>query len=85
MNIGAESATHMEESLTFRRCQVDKLDCPNIGNIDHISKCDILSWQEMLRRGGQPTEVNTDLNIDYNQQKSNSSGHPDSLIGILSQ
>ncbi len=42
MNIGAESTTHMKESLTICRCQVDKLDCPDIGNIDHVSK-DIVS------------------------------------------
>ncbi len=38
MNIRAESATHMEESLTICYCQVDELDCPDIGDIDHVSK-----------------------------------------------
>ncbi len=42
MNIGAESATQMEESLTIRRCQVDELDCPNIGDIDYVSE-DVIS------------------------------------------
>ncbi len=42
MNIGAESATHMEQSLTIHRCQVDELDQPDIGDIDHVSE-DVVS------------------------------------------
>ncbi len=42
MNIGAESATHMEESLIICRYQVDELDCSDIGNIDHVSE-DVVS------------------------------------------
>ncbi len=42
MNIGAESATHMEESLTICRCQVDELDRPERGDSDHVSE-DVVS------------------------------------------
>ena len=42
MNIGAEFATHIEESLIFCRCQVNKLDRPDIGDIDHDGK-DVVS------------------------------------------
>ncbi len=48
INIGAESVTHMEESLTIRRCQVDELDRPNIGDIDHVSEYVVSSWQEII-------------------------------------
>ena len=43
MNIGAESATHIEKSHTICHCQIDELDRFNIGNIDHVSKDVILS------------------------------------------
>ncbi len=42
MNIVAESATHIEESLTICRCQVDELDCPDISDIHFISE-DVIS------------------------------------------
>lgn len=42
INIGAESATHIEESLTICHCQVDILDCLDIGNIDHVNEDIIL-------------------------------------------
>ncbi len=45
MNIGAESATHMEESLTICRCQVDKLDRPDISDIDQFSEDVVSLWQ----------------------------------------
>lgn len=38
INIGAKSATQMEESFTISCCQVNKLDRPDIGNIDHVSE-----------------------------------------------
>ncbi len=44
MNIGAEFVTHMEKSLTICRCQVNELDCPDIGNIDHVSEDVVLLW-----------------------------------------
>ncbi len=83
MNIRAESATYMKESLTIRCCQVDKLDCSDIGNIDHVSEDIVSSWQEIIRRGDQPTEIDSDMDIDYDHHKSNPSSHPDSLTGIL--
>lgn len=42
MNIGAESANHMEESLLIRRCQVAEHDGPDIGDIDNVSE-DVIS------------------------------------------
>ncbi len=83
MNIRAESATHIEESLTICRCQVDELNRPDIGDIDHISEDIVSSWQEIIRRGGQPTEIDINMDIDYDHYESNSSSHPDSLTGIL--
>ena len=44
MNTEAESATHIEESLTICHYQIDKLDCPDISNIDHVSKDVISLW-----------------------------------------
>ncbi len=83
MNIGAESATHMEESLTICRCQVDELDCPDIGNIDHVSEDIVSLWQEIIRRGGQPTKIDTNMDMDYDHHESNPSSHPNSSTGIL--
>ena len=83
MNIGAESATHMEESLTICRYHLDELDHPNIGDIDHVNEDIISSWQEIIRRGGQSTEIDTDMDMDYDYYKSNPSSYPDFLTGIL--
>ena len=83
INIGVESATHIEKSLTICRCQVDKLDCSDIGNIDHINKNVISSWKEIIWRGGQLIEVDTDIVMDYDYHKSNFSDYPDSSMGIL--
>ncbi len=83
MNIGAESATHMEESLTICRCQVDELDRSDIGDIDHVSEDVVLSWQEIIRCGGQPIEIDTDMDMDYDYYKFNPSSHSDSSTGIL--
>ena len=38
---------------------MDKLDCPDIGNIDYVKQDFVLLWQEIIRRG-QPTEVDPD-------------------------
>lgn len=38
INIGAESVTYIDKSLTICRCQVDELDRPDIDDIDHISE-----------------------------------------------
>ncbi len=83
LNIEAESATHMDESLTIRRCQVDELDCPDIGDIDHVSEDVVLSWQEIIRRNVQLTEIDIDMDMDYNHHESNPSSHPDFSTGIL--
>ncbi len=83
MNIGAESATHIKESLTICCCQVDELDCPNIGDIDLVSKDIISLWHEIICRGGQLIEIDTDIDMDYNHHKSNLSSHLDSWMGIL--
>ncbi len=76
MNIGAESATHKEKSLTICRCQVDELDRPDISNIDHVSEDIVLLWQEIIRHSGQPTEIDTDMDMDYDHHESNLSDHP---------
>ncbi len=83
MNIGAEFATHIEESLTFCSCQVDELDRPDIGDIDHVSEDVVSSWQEIIRRDVQLTEIDIDMDMDYNHHESNPSSHLDSLMGIL--
>ena len=80
-NIRAKSATSIEESLSIYCCQVNKLDRPDIGNIDHIKKDIVSSWQEIICRGGQLKEVDT--NMDHDQYKSDLSGYPDSLTRIL--
>lgn len=83
LNIGAEFATHIEKSFTICHCQVDELNCPDIGDIDHVSKDVVLTWQEIIRRGGQPTEADIDMDMDYNHHESNSSDHLDSSTEIL--
>ena len=42
MNIEAESATHIEKSLIICYYQVDILDYPDIGNINHVNE-DVVS------------------------------------------
>lgn len=42
MNIRAESANHIEESLLICYYQVTKHNCPNIAGIDNISE-DVIS------------------------------------------
>ena len=83
MNIGAESAIYMEKSLTICHCQVDKLDCPNISNINHVNKGVVLSWQKIIRCGSQLIEIDTNIDIDYDHNKSNLSGYLDFSTGIL--
>ncbi len=83
MNIGAKSATHMEKSLTIYHCQMDELDCPEIGNINHISEDVVSSWQKIIRSSGQPTKIDKNIDMDYDNHKFNSSSHPNSLMGIL--
>ncbi len=73
----------MEKSLTICRCQMDELDRPDIGNINHVNKDIILSWQKIICHGSQPTEIHTDIDMDYDYYKSNPSSYPDSLTGIL--
>lgn len=60
---------------------MDKLDRPDIGDIDHVGEDVVLLWQEIICRGGQPTEVDTDM--DHDQHKSNPSGYPDFSTRIL--
>ena len=73
----------MEESLTICRCQIDKYNYFDIGNIDYVSKNVVSLWQKIICRGSQPTEVDIDMDMDYNHHKSNSSSHPDYLTQIL--
>lgn len=47
-NIEAEFITHMEKFFIIYYCQVDKLDRPDISNINHIIEDIILWWQEIL-------------------------------------
>lgn len=61
MNIRAESATYMEEYFTIFYCQVNKLDCFDIGNINHVGEDVILLWQEIICHDGQQIEVDTDM------------------------
>ena len=81
MNIAAESTNHMEESLLICCCQVAKYDCPNIGDIDNISKDVVSSWQEVIRRGGQLPEE--DIDMDYDQDDSNISSYHNPSTRIL--
>ena len=81
MNIGAESANHIEKSLFICHCQVAKYDHPDIGNIDNTNEDVISLWQKVIRRGGQIPEE--DIDIDYNQDDSNISSHHNPSIGIL--
>lgn len=83
MNIKAASATHIEKSLSICYCQVDKLNCSDICNINHVSKNIVSSWQKIIHRDNQLIKADTNINIDYNYYKSNSLGHPNSLMGIL--
>ena len=85
MNTRAEFAIHIEKSLIIYHCQVDDLDYPDIGKINHISKDILLLWPEIIRRGSQPIEVDTDIDMDYDYYESNSLGHINSLIRILKQ
>ncbi len=62
---------------------MDELDRPDIGNIDHIGENVILLWQEIICHDGQPIKVDSDMDMDYDHHKSNSSGHLDSSMGIL--
>ncbi len=83
MNIGAESTTYMEEFLTICLCQVDELDCLDIGDIDHIREDVVSLRQDIIRRSDQLIEVDTDIDMDYDYHKSNLSSHPDSSTEIL--
>ncbi len=40
-------------------------------------------WQKIIRHGGQPIEIDTDIDMDYDHHKSNLLSHPDSSTGIL--
>lgn len=62
---------------------MDKLNFPDIGDIDYVSKDVVSLWQKIIRYNGQPTEVDIDMN--YNQHKSNLLGHLNSFIGLPSQ
>lgn len=42
INIGAKFATHIKKSFTICHCQIDKFDCPDIGNINYVKKDIIL-------------------------------------------
>ena len=62
---------------------MDKLDFSDIGNIDHVSENVILLWQKIIHCGSQPTENDTNIDMDYNHHKFNLLGHPGSWMGIL--
>lgn len=62
---------------------MDKLDYLNIGNIDQVSKDVVLLWQDIIRRNGQPIEIDIDIDMNYNQHESNVSGYFDSSTEIL--
>ncbi len=62
---------------------MDELDRPDIGYMDHVSEDVISLWQEIIRLGDQPTEIDINMDIDYDHHKSNLSSHPNSLTGIL--
>lgn len=78
MNIEAESATHMKESITICHYQIDKLDCPDISDINHISKDIVSLWQKIIRYNGQSTKADTNKDMNYNHHKSNLLSHFDS-------
>ena len=83
MNIKAKSATQMKKSLIICRYQVNKFDCPDISNINYISEDIVSLWYEIIYHGSQPTEIDTNMDMDYNHHKSNLSGYPNSSTGIL--
>lgn len=60
---------------------MNKLNCSDIGNINHISEDIISLWQKIIHYDGQPTKIDPDMN--YNQHKSNSLSYFNLLIGIL--
>ena len=81
MNIRAESATHIEESLLICCCQVAEIDCLDISNVDNVSEDIVLLWQEIIRRGNQL--VKEDIDIDYVQDNSNSASHHNFFTRVL--
>ncbi len=81
MNIRAEISTHMEDSLTIRRGQVDEFDCPSTVDIDQVSTNVVVSWQEIICSDSQPVAINVDMEDD--KFKSNSSGHHGAATGFL--
>ena len=81
INIGAESAIHIEESFTIYCCQVNELDRPDIGDIDYVNKDVVSSWQEIIHHSGQIAA--TDANMEDNQFESNSSNHHNTAIRFL--
>ena len=81
INIGAESTTQMKESTTICRPQIDKLDCLDIGNIDHFGEDVISLWHEIIRRNGQLIKIDTHIN--HNQHKFNPLDYLNSLTEIL--
>lgn len=83
MNVEADLATPIEESFILCNYSVDELDCPDISNIDHINEDIILSWQKIIRCGSKSIEIDTNMDINYNHHKSNSSSHRNSLAEIL--
>lgn len=81
INIGAKFATHMKESFIICCYQADKYDHPDLGNINYVSEDVISLWQEIIRHSGQ--KAKKDIDIDYIQNKSNSSYYHNSLIRIF--
>lgn len=63
----------MENFLTIHKRQVNKFDCLNIDDIDQARIAIVILWQEIIRRGSQPREINADM--EDGQFESNSSGH----------
>lgn len=62
---------------------MDEFKYPDIGNMNYVSKNVISLWQKIIRHGGQPIEIDTNRNMDYNYHKFNLLGYSNSLTGIL--
>lgn len=56
INLGAENANHMEDSLYICRCQVAEYYCPNRGDIENIEEYIVALWQKIICQGSQVVE-----------------------------
>lgn len=58
MNIEAEFTIYREKSLTIYCCQVNKLNCLDITDMDYIEKDVVLLWQKIIYMPWRSTNRN---------------------------